>query len=45
MQAKGLPYETLDEVAADGVADHPRRHGQPEPRKIPGIGAGKDGKE
>lgn len=45
VQAKGLPDEPLDEIAADSVPDDPRRHGQPEASKIPGIGTGKDGKE
>ena len=45
VQAKRLPNEPLDEIAANSVADNPGRHGQPEPRKIPGVGAGEDGEE
>jgi hypothetical protein len=45
MQAKGLPNKPFDEIAANRVANNPCRHGQAEPRKIPGIGSGKYRKE
>jgi hypothetical protein len=45
VQAKRLPDEPLDEVAADSIANYPRRHRQAEPRDRPGVVPGKYRKE
>ena len=42
VQAKRLPNEPLDEVAANSISDNSRRHGQPKPSEIPIVRTGEN---